>query len=298
MAIIELQNVTKDYGDRRGIFNIDLSIESGEAFGFVGTNGAGKTTTIRHLMGFLKPHIGTVKIKNLDAWHDAAEIKQWIGYIPGEIAFPDVKTGWDFIHQQADLLQLMDLSFANELIERLQLDPSANIKRMSKGMKQKTAIVVALMANAPILILDEPTTGLDPLMRAEFIQIIKDEKAKGKTIFMSSHMFEEIEETCDKVAMIKEGKIITIKSISTIMSNDNQQFIIEFSNEQECTRFMQEKIDSVAISNTTASVNIENNTLNKFLAILSTYQFDNLTEQKHTLQEQFYHIYSGGPSHD
>ncbi|WP_274306952.1 ABC transporter ATP-binding protein [Solibacillus daqui] len=298
MAIIELQNVTKDYGDRRGIFNIDLLIESGEAFGFVGTNGAGKTTTIRHLMGFLKPHKGTVKIKNLDAWHDAAEIKQWIGYIPGEIAFPDVKTGWDFIHQQADLLQLTDLSFANELIERLQLDPSANIKRMSKGMKQKTAIVVALMANAPILILDEPTTGLDPLMRAEFIQIIKDEKAKGKTIFMSSHMFEEIEETCDKVAMIKEGKIITIKSISTIMSNDNQQFIIEFSNEQECTRFMQEKIDSVAISNTTASVNIENNTLNKFIAILSAYQFDNLTEQKHTLQEQFYHIYSGGPSHD
>ncbi|KOS62117.1 ATP-binding cassette domain-containing protein [Lysinibacillus agricola] len=298
MAMIELQNVTKDYGDSRGIFNINLSIESGEAFGFAGTNGAGKTTTIRHLMGFLKPNTGTVKIKNLDAWHNAAEIKQWVGYIPGEIAFPDVKTGWEFIHQQAELLKLTDLSYANQIIERLQLDPSANIKRMSKGMKQKTAIVVALMANAPILILDEPTTGLDPLMRAEFIQIIKEEKAKGKTIFMSSHMFEEIEETCDKVAMIKEGKIITIKSISTITSNENQQFIIEFSNEQECTRFIQEKIDSVAISNTTVSVNVENNTLNKFLAVLSTYQFDNLTEQKHTLQEQFYHLYSGGQSND
>ncbi|WP_241774567.1 MULTISPECIES: ATP-binding cassette domain-containing protein [Lysinibacillus] len=296
--MIELQNVTKDYGDSRGIFNINLSIESGEAFGFAGTNGAGKTTTIRHLMGFLKPNTGTVKIKNLDAWHNAAEIKQWVGYIPGEIAFPDVKTGWEFIHQQAELLKLTDLSYANQIIERLQLDPSANIKRMSKGMKQKTAIVVALMANAPILILDEPTTGLDPLMRAEFIQIIKEEKAKGKTIFMSSHMFEEIEETCDKVAMIKEGKIITIKSISTITSNENQQFIIEFSNEQECTRFIQEKIDSVAISNTTVSVNVENNTLNKFLAVLSTYQFDNLTEQKHTLQEQFYHLYSGGQSND
>lgn len=298
MAIIELQNVTKDYGDNQGIFNINLSIESGEAFGFVGTNGAGKTTTIRHLMGFLKSNTGTVKIKNLDAWHDASEIKQWVGYIPGEIAFPDVKTGWEFIHQQAELLKLTDLSYANQLIERLQLDPSANIKRMSKGMKQKTAIVVALMANAPILILDEPTTGLDPLMRAEFIQIIKEEKAKGKTIFMSSHMFEEIEETCDKVAMIKDGKIITIKSISTITSNENQQFIIEFSNAQECTRFIQEKIDSVAISNTTVSVNVENNTLNNFFAVLSTYQFDNLTEQKHTLQEQFYHLYSGGQSND
>lgn len=296
--MIELQNVTKDYGDSRGIFNINLSIELGEAFGFVGTNGAGKTTTIRHLMGFLKPNNGTVKIKNLDAWRDAAEIKQLVGYIPGEIAFPDVKTGWEFIHQQADLLQLTDLSIANELIKRLQLDPSANIKRMSKGMKQKTAIVVALMANPPILIFDEPTTGLDPLMRAEFIQILKEEKAKGKTIFMSSHMFEEIEETCDKVAMIKEGKIITIKPISTILSKENQQFIIEFSNEQECTRFMQEKMDSMAISNTTVSVTIENNILNTFLAVLSTYQFDNLTEQKHTLQEQFYHLYSGGQSHD
>ncbi|WP_235473428.1 ABC transporter ATP-binding protein [Lysinibacillus macroides] len=296
--MIELQNVTKDYGDSRGIFNINLSIELGEAFGFVGTNGAGKTTTIRHLMGFLKPNTGTVQIKNLDAWQNAAEIKQCVGYTPGEIAFPDVKTGWEFIHQQAELLQLTDLSFANQLIERLQLDPSANIKRMSKGMKQKTAIVVALMADPPILILDEPTTGLDPLMRAEFIQIIKEEKGKGKTIFMSSHMFEEIEETCDKVAMIKEGKIITIEAISSIMSNEHQQFIIEFSNEQESTRFMQEKLDSVAISHTMVSVNIENNILNEFLAILSTYQFDNLTEQNHTLQEQFYHLYSGGQSHD
>lgn len=298
MTVIELQNVSKDYGDNRGIFNINLSIELGEAFGFVGTNGAGKTTTIRHLMGFLQPNTGSVKIKTLDAWHDAAEIKQWVGYIPGEIAFPDVKTGWEFIQQQADLLQLTDLSFANELIERLQLDPSANIKRMSKGMKQKTAIVVALMANPPILILDEPTTGLDPLMRAEFIQIIKEEKTKGKTIFMSSHMFEEIEETCDKVAMIKEGKIITIKPIAMMMSNENQQFIIEFRNEQECIRFMQEKIDSVSISNTTVSVNIDNHTLNTFLSVLSTYQFDDLTEQKHSLQEQFYNLYSGGQSHD
>ncbi|WP_254771404.1 ABC transporter ATP-binding protein [Psychrobacillus sp. OK028] len=296
--MIELHDVTKDYGDSRGIFNINLSIESGEALGFVGTNGAGKTTTIRHLMGFLKPNTGTVKINTLDAWQDAAEIKRWVGYVPGEIAFPDVSTGWDFIQQQANLLQLTDLSYANELIDRLQLDPSANIKRMSKGMKQKTAIVVALMANSPILILDEPTTGLDPLMRAEFIQIIKEEKAKGKTIFMSSHMFEEIEEICDKVAMIKEGKIVTVTLVSTITSTENQHFIIEFSNEQECTRFIQEKLDSMAISNSTVSVNIENNALNDFLAILSTYQIDNITEQKHTLQEHFYHLYAGGQSYN
>ncbi|MEK4427400.1 ABC transporter ATP-binding protein [Solibacillus sp. FSL K6-1523] len=297
MAIIKLQNVTKDYGDNRGIFAINLSIERGEAFGFIGTNGAGKTTTIRHLMGFLKPHTGTVKINNLDAWQNAAEIKQSVGYIPGEIAFPDVSTGWNFIHQQAALLQLTDLSYADELVNRLQLDPSANIKRMSKGMKQKTAIVVALMADLPILILDEPTTGLDPLMRAEFIQIIKEEKAKGKTIFMSSHMFEEIEETCDNVAMIKDGKIHTITPISAITSNNTQQFMIEFRNEQDCTRFMQEKFQTIRMNLTTASVSFENNTLNEFLAVLSTYSFNNLTEQKHTLQEYFYQLYAGGHGH-
>ncbi|ATP42130.1 ABC transporter ATP-binding protein [Solibacillus sp. R5-41] len=297
MTMIELVNVTKDYGNSRGIFTINLAIESGEAFGFIGTNGAGKTTTIRHLMGFLKPHSGTVKINDMDAWKNAAEIKQWIGYIPGEIAFPDVSTGWDFIHQQAALLQLTDLSYANELVNRLQLDPSANIKRMSKGMKQKTAIVVALMADSPILILDEPTTGLDPLMRAEFIQIMKEQKAKGKTIFMSSHMFEEIEETCDKVAMIKDGKIITNTPISTITSYKSQKFIIEFSNAQDCSRFVQENLNSICISHSTVSVTVENNSLNDFLAILSTYSFDNLTEQKHTLQEYFYQLYTGGHTH-
>lgn len=298
MTMIELVNVTKDYGNSRGIFTINLSIKPGEAFGFIGTNGAGKTTTIRHLMGFLKPQTGIVKINHLDAWQNAAEIKRSVGYIPGEIAFPDVSTGWDFIHQQAALLQLKDLSYANELVNRLQLDPSANIKRMSKGMKQKTAIVVALMADLPILILDEPTTGLDPLMRAEFIQIIKEEKTKGKTIFMSSHMFEEIEETCDNVAMIKDGKIHTIIPLSTITSNKSQQFTIEFSNEQDCTRFMQERLNSICISPTTISVTVPNHILNEFLAILSMYSFENLTEQKHTLQQYFYQLYAGGPSHD
>lgn len=180
MPLIEINNLTKDYGQHQGVFNINLSIEKGEVFGFVGTNGAGKTTVIRHLMGFLKAQSGSVKINGMDCWKDSAEIKKMIGYTPGEIAFPDAPTGTEFLKQQAELLGLKDMSYANTIIEKLQLDPTANLKRMSKGMKQKTAIVATLMADPDILILDEPTTGLDPLMRAEFVDILNEEKRRAK----------------------------------------------------------------------------------------------------------------------
>ena len=150
--------------------------------GFVGTNGSGKTTTIRSILGFIKPTDGTAYVNGLSSWEHSSEIVKNIGYVPGEIAFPDLKTGIDFLKSQAEFLGLKDMSYANQLIERLQLDPRANLKRMSKGMKQKTALVAALMADLPIIILDEPTTGLDPLMRVAFLDILKEEHAKGKTI--------------------------------------------------------------------------------------------------------------------
>ena len=186
MNVIEIKGLTKDYGDGRGIFDINLKIEQGEMLGFVGTNGSGKTTTIRSILGFIKPTDGTAYVNGLSSWEHSSEIVKNIGYVPGEIAFPDLKTGIDFLKSQAEFLGLKDMSYANQLIERLQLDPRANLKRMSKGMKQKTALVAALMADLPIIILDEPTTGLDPLMRVAFLDILKEEHAKGKTIFISS----------------------------------------------------------------------------------------------------------------
>lgn len=164
MRAIETKKLTKDYGNNRGIFGLDLSVDEGEMVGYVGTNGSGKTTTIRHIMGFLKPTSGEALVTGLSSWEHSSEIVKKIGYVPGEIAFPDLKTGIEFLKCQADFLGLKDMSYANTLIERLQLDPRANLKRMSKGMKQKTALVAALMNDAPIIILDEPTTGLDPLM--------------------------------------------------------------------------------------------------------------------------------------
>ena len=201
--IISVKNLTKDYGKGRGIFDVSFDIPKGATFGYCGTNGSGKTTTIRHIMGFLKPDKGQVIVKGMDAWKNAEEIKKYIGYVPGEIAFPDVDTGSTFLKIQADLLGITDMSKAEQVINALQLDPTANLKRMSKGMKQKTALVEAFMVQPEILILDEPTTGLDPLMRKAFVDLIKEEKAKGTTIFMSNHMFDELEETCADTSQVE-----------------------------------------------------------------------------------------------
>ena len=226
--IISVKGLTKDYGKGRGVFDISFDIPRGATFGYCGTNGSGKTTTIRHIMGFIKPDKGTVTVNGLDAWKDAEKIKQYIGYVPGEIAFPEVENGSVFLEIQAKMLGLKDMSRAEKVINMLQLDPTANLKRMSKGMKQKTALAAAFMNSPDILILDEPTTGLDPLMRKAFLDLIKEEKAKGTTIFMSNHMFDELEETCDFVAFIKDGRIIDIVDMREIHSRPFREYEITF----------------------------------------------------------------------
>ena len=230
---IEVNHVTKDYGKGRGIFDISFVIPRGKTFGYCGTNGAGKTTTLRHIMGFLKPDSGYVKVNGLDAWKDSEEIKKLIGYLPGEIAFPPLETGSDFLKAQAELLGLTDMSKAEKVINAMQLDPTANLKRMSKGMKQKTAMVAAFMHSPDIILLDEPTTGLDPLMRDAFINLIKEEKARGATIMMSNHMFDELEETCDYVAFIKDGKIVDIVDMDEIHNRPFREYLIAFASKED-----------------------------------------------------------------
>ena len=230
---IEVNHITKDYGNNRGLFDISFIVPKGKTFGYCGTNGAGKTTTIRHIMGFLKPDSGFVKVKGLDAWKDSEEIKKYIGYLPGEIAFPPLESGTDFLKAQAELLNLKDMSKAERIINVLQLDPTANLKRMSKGMKQKTALVATFMHSPEIILLDEPTTGLDPLMRDAFINLIKEEKARGATIIMSNHMFDELEETCDYVGFIKDGKIVDIVDMQDIHNREFREYLIVFATKED-----------------------------------------------------------------
>lgn len=232
-AAIRIKGLTKDYGQNRGIFNLDFEVKPGECFGYVGTNGSGKTTTIRSMMGFLQPDKGNVFVKGQDAWGCSSEVKEFVSYVPGEIAFPSAKTGLSFLKAQAEHLKIKDLSYMNRLIEMFCFDPTVNPARMSKGMKQKTALVAALMGDREILILDEPTTGLDPLMREVFIDLINQEKARGKTIFISDHIFEEVEELCDRTAFIKNGRIIDIIDMKKLREEHKSFFRIGFHDGSE-----------------------------------------------------------------
>jgi len=296
MAHIEMRTVTKDYGHGRGIFDLSLEVCEGEVFGFVGTNGAGKTTAIRHLMGFLKPGKGRAIIKGLDCWYNAAKIKRYVGYIPGEITFPDSPTGTAFLKRQAQLLGLKDMTYAHRIIDILQLDPTANLKRMSKGMKQKTAITAAFMADPEILILDEPTTGLDPLMRVGFVDLLNEEKKKGKTIFMSSHLFEEVENTCDKVALIKDGRVIAVKSTAEIRHNEDKTFKIEFLSHEDYTRFISLPLtfEEKRENQLQVVTKVNDKDINAFLTALKGYRIKFLRENKYTLEQYFNNVYRGG----
>ena len=289
MSVIEIKNLTKDYGNNQGVFDINLNIEKGEMIGFVGTNGSGKTTTIRNIMGFIKPTSGQVLVNNKSSWEHASEIVKDIGYVPGEIAFPDLKTGIDFLKCQAEFLNMKNMDYANELIERLQLDPHANLKRMSKGMKQKTALVAALMNDAPIIILDEPTTGLDPLMRVTFLDIIKEEHKKGKTIFMSSHMFEELETTCDRVALINDGHIIDVVNMDDIRNRPIKDFKIEFKSTDDYKNFLKEKYvitrKQKQYNQVTISINAKET--GELLKTLKNYDVKFISEIPYTLEKHF-----------
>lgn len=292
MSVIEIQNLTKDYGAGRGIFNINLNVEQGETVGFAGTNGSGKTTTIRNILGFIKPTSGVAKVNGLNSWEKSSEVLKSIGYVPGEIAFPDLATGIDFLKCQAEFYGIKAMSRANELIEKLQLDPRANLKRMSKGMKQKTALVAALFSNAPVLVLDEPTTGLDPLMRLAFLDIIKEEKQKGKTIFMSSHMFEELETTCDRVALINDGKLIDVADMQKIRNPEEKQFKIEFNEKGDFERFKTEnfKLSRVQPQYNQVTLVLKKGDSARLLKTLCEYNVKFMNEIPNTLEKHFKNV--------
>ncbi len=293
-GLIVIKNLTKDYGAGKGVFHENLIINQGEMIGFVGTNGSGKTTTIRSILGFIKPTEGHCYVNDLESWNHQAEISRLVGYVPGEIAFPDLKTGINFLKSQSEFLGMKNFDYANELIKRLQLDPRANLKRMSKGMKQKTALVAALMNDQPIIILDEPTTGLDPLMRDAFLEIIEEEHKKGKTIFMSSHMFNEMEQTCDKVALISDGIIIDVVDMKEIRDRKVTDFKIEFKNPESYQKFKendfkiirdQKKFNQVTIS-------IEKTKINDLFKALKGLDIKFVSEVKYTLEKHFNQIMS------
>ena len=227
--VIRTEQLTKTYGSHRGIIDIDLQVEEGEAFGFLGPNGAGKTTTIRTLLDHIRPTSGRATIFGIDTTADPIAIHRRLGYLPGEFALYDKLTGGQTIEYFANLRGGVDKAYQQGLIDRLDLDASRKFKEYSKGNKQKVGLVVALQHRPDLLLLDEPTSGLDPLVQQTFYEVIREAKAEGRTVFLSSHILSEVEKTADRVAIIRDGRLVKVDRVEALRDLAHHQVELRFA---------------------------------------------------------------------
>jgi len=216
LAVIKTYGLTKYYGKICGIQDLDLEVEKGEIFGFLGSNGAGKTTTIRLLLDLIRPTRGHAEIFGLDSYRNSLEIRQRLGYVPGDVVLYDGMKGGEFLTLMSSLHQGHNSRRLEELRERLELDLSRQTRAYSKGMKQKLAIIQAFINDPELLVLDEPTLGLDPLMQRQFYDLLLEEKANGKTVFLSSHILTEVERVCDRVGILHNGRLVAIERVADL----------------------------------------------------------------------------------
>lgn len=228
-AVIQTERLTKSYGPHRGIIDVNLAVAGGEVFGFLGPNGAGKTTTIRTILDLIRPTGGRALVFGIESSVDPVAIHRRIGYIPGEFTLYDRLTAGQTLGYFANLRGGVDRADQEALIERFDLDPSRRFKELSKGNKQKVGLVIALQHQPELLILDEPTSGLDPLVQQSFYALVREIKAEGRTVFLSSHILSEAERTCDRVAIIREGRIVKVDTVEGLRDLAHHQVELRFS---------------------------------------------------------------------
>jgi ABC-2 type transport system ATP-binding protein len=248
VAIIKTEKLTKSYGSHRGIVEVDLAVEQGEVFGFLGPNGAGKTTTIRVLLDLIRPTSGKAFVFGIETTADPVSIHRRVGYLPGEFTLYDKLTGGETLEYFANLRGGLDRAYQASLIERFDLDPSRKFKEYSKGNKQKVGLVAALQHKPELLILDEPTAGLDPLVQQTFFAVLRESVADGHTVFLSSHVLSEAEKACDRVGIIREGRIVMVDRVDALRDLAAHQVELRFTGPVPAAEF--ERIPGV--SNVTA----------------------------------------------
>ena len=227
--VIEIEQLTKSYGTNRGIIDLDLSVEQGETFGFLGPNGAGKTTTIRTMLDLIRPTSGHARVFGVESSADPVAIHRRIGYIPGEFALYDRLTGGQTLEYFANLRGGVDRAYQRSLVERFELDPSRRFREYSKGNKQKVGVIIALQHRPELLVLDEPTSGLDPLVQQTFFTVLREAVANGATVFLSSHILSEVEKSCDRVAIIREGRLAKIDTVEGLRDLAHHQVELRFA---------------------------------------------------------------------
>lgn len=292
-AKIAAYALTKSYGASKGVFGLDFAVRPGECFGYLGPNGSGKTTTLRLLMGFTRAGAGRAEIDGRDCFADAAALHAGIGYLPGELALMEEMTGWQFIELMAGLRRMRDMSAARRLAERFELDGKTVIRKMSKGTKQKVGLVCAFMSAPEVLLLDEPTSGLDPLMQSRFIQLLLEEKQRGATILLSSHIFEEVERACDRAAILRAGKIIYQDTLDALRQGRGRRVGFTLPDVAAAQK-LAEAFPAAKREGVQVDVTVRPAALPRLLTAAGALGATDVATRTQTLEELFLHLYEGG----
>ena len=288
--MIVLQGVTKRFSSGRGLTDLSFTVEKGEVFGYLGPNGAGKSTTIRHLLGFLRPDAGSAYINGKDCWTQAASIHEQLGYLPGEMAFFDTMNGLEFLSLLGRMRKMRDTKRRDELIQFFSLEVKTPIRKMSKGMKQKLGLIAACMHCPQVLILDEPSSGLDPLMQQRFVALIEEEKKRGATMLLSSHVFTEVERVCDRVGILKDGRLVTVQDMAGLRQVTSKIVTVSVGSEHDLTKLRLAGIPIVAQRHHEVDVEIKGN-YNEFIQVLAGCDVHMLDVRPRSLEELFLHFY-------
>lgn len=290
MNVIEINQLTKQYGKNRGIEDVSFSVQEGEIFGFIGPNGAGKSTTIRTLLALIHPTSGSATIFGKDCIQYAPEIAKNIGYLPSEVFYYENMRVKDLLKYAASFYKKDCWKRIEELARILELDLHKKIDDLSLGNKKKVGIIQGLLHEPKLIILDEPTSGLDPLMQQKFFDLIIEENKKGATILFSSHILSEVQKLCDRVAIIKEGKIIRVEKMTILREDNYKKCKLEVQSQVEANFFDLAGISNVEIKDTTITF-LYRGDMNRLLAKLSTVSLTNLWIEEPTLEEVFMHYY-------
>ncbi|WP_099354008.1 ABC transporter ATP-binding protein [Fredinandcohnia onubensis] len=290
MNVIEIQNLTKMYGKARGIEDISFHVEEGEIFGFIGPNGAGKSTTIRTMLSLIYPTSGSAKIFGKDTVQFSSEVKKEIGYLPSEVFYYDNMKVKDLLKYSASFYKKDCSKRIKELADIMELDLNRKIDDLSLGNKKKVGIVQGLLHEPKLVILDEPTSGLDPLMQQRFFDLLEEENKKGVTILFSSHILSEVQRLCDRVAIIKEGKIVTVEKISTLKDNNFKRFIVEPLTPIEKSYFSILGVNDLEVSDKKISFLFKGN-INTVMEKIAGIEITNLSVTEPDLEEIFMHYY-------
>lgn len=290
MNVIEIKNLTKLYGTARGITDVSFNVKQGEIFGFIGPNGAGKSTTIRTLLSLIYPTSGSATIFGKDCIKFGPEIRKEIGYLPSEIFYYDNMRVIDLLKYSASFYKKDCSKRIIELAGIMDLDLNKKIDDLSFGNKKKVGIVQGLLHSPKLIILDEPTSGLDPLMQQKFFELLEDENKKGATILLSSHILSEVQRLCDRVAIIKEGKIIKLDKISTLQENNHKKFKIEMKSKIDENYFRASGVSNLEVNGNIVSFIFSGN-INFIMKKISETEIKNIYIEEPDLEEIFMHYY-------